>query len=69
MSNHEVWKAQIRDCGAVEFVEEHWENHYVRETWERFQRESEARVVQLANSRPLNFDEVFGAPESETSSV
>jgi hypothetical protein len=69
LSNHEVWKAQMRDCGAVEFVEEHWENHYVRETWERFQRESEARVAQLANSRPLAFDEIFGAPESETGSV
>ncbi|KAE9367242.1 hypothetical protein N431DRAFT_472245 [Stipitochalara longipes BDJ] len=69
LNNDEVWKAQMIDCGAVEFVEEHWENHYIWETWEKSQREAKARLAQRVNALPLTFNEVFGAAEYESGSV
>jgi len=69
LSNHKLWTALMIDCGAVSFVEEHWENCHIWMTWEKSQREAKEYAAQMVNARPLTFDEVFGSPKYESSST
>lgn len=61
MSNFQIWEQKMRDVGAVDLVEEHWECSFICPTWEKIQAETKASLARNVNAKPLTFDQVFGS--------